>query len=113
MSSHVSIPTRLQDTLQKTCGGYLACVEQFTALVPAKFASMYLPEIQKTFLDTHFGNPVFFAYTIALELFRFLLRHRDSDIMTMLETTVPPATLSSISIFATAVGKFHSEAWLH
>lgn len=59
MHFHVSIPTRLQDHLQKVSGGFLACVEQFNALVPAKFAASYLPEIEKTFLATYVGNPGF------------------------------------------------------
>ena len=38
------------ESLQKICGGYLACVERFEAMVPAGFAAAHLPEIEKTFL---------------------------------------------------------------
>lgn len=43
---------------------------------------------------------------------RFALRHGDNDITVMLETTVPPADLASISIFANALGKFNSQVRL-
>ena len=41
-----------KESLQKVCGGFLACVEeQFTSMVPAKFAQQHLQEIEKTFLE--------------------------------------------------------------
>jgi hypothetical protein len=36
--------------LQRACGGFLACIDQFQSLVPAKFASQALVEIHKAFL---------------------------------------------------------------
>ena len=51
-------PTRAQEALQKVCGGYLACVEQFVSMVPSAFANSHLPEIEKTFLDTVVINMV-------------------------------------------------------
>lgn len=41
---------KTQESLQKVCGGYLACVERFETLVPSAFAGSHLPEIEKTFL---------------------------------------------------------------
>lgn len=46
------------------------------------------------------------------QLVRFSLRHGDQDISVMLETTVPPTDLASISIFANALGKFNSQVRL-
>ncbi|CAL1129527.1 unnamed protein product [Cladocopium goreaui] len=52
--------------LQRVCGGFLACLEQFHSSVPEKFANSCLSEIH-----------------------RFELRHGDADILLLLETTVP------------------------
>ena len=39
--------------LQRACGGFLACIDQFQSLVPAKFANHALVEIHKAFLINH------------------------------------------------------------
>ena len=49
-----------QEALQKVCGGYLACVEQFESMVPASFVNAHLPEIEKTFL--WFTIIIFFVF---------------------------------------------------
>lgn len=63
---------------------------------------------------SYFGDPIQ-KETHILDyqcFFRFCLRHGDSDLTTMLESTVPPPNLESISIFASSLGKFHSQATL-
>ena len=42
---------RIKAQLQRVCGGYLACLEQFQSLVPQKFAAIALVEINKAFLN--------------------------------------------------------------
>ncbi|CAL1126014.1 unnamed protein product [Cladocopium goreaui] len=43
------------------------------------------------------------------ELVRFELRHADSDILQMLETSVPPADVERVSIFLQPLKKYQSE----
>lgn len=42
---------------------------------------------------------------------RFELRHADSDILQMLETSVPPADVERVSIFLQPLKKYQSEDW--
>ena len=41
---------------------------------------------------------------------RFELRHGDSDIMALLDNTVPPVDLTKVSIFAQELAKYSAEA---
>ncbi|CAK8994004.1 unnamed protein product [Durusdinium trenchii] len=78
------------EQLQRVCGGFLACLDQFTSLVPPGFANGCLADIHKT----------------------FELRHGDADIIQLLETSVPPAGLHKISIFSGYIQKYHSQGAL-
>ena len=41
---------------------------------------------------------------------RFLLRHGDAEITVMLESSVPPADLGKVTIFATQIAKYQQQA---
>ncbi|CAK8991525.1 unnamed protein product [Durusdinium trenchii] len=45
-------------------------------------------------------------------LVRFELRHGDADLQAMLEHSVPPASLSKVSIFAAHLQRYQNKAWL-
>lgn len=61
-----------QATLQRVCSGFLACVDQFRATIPASFADGALIEINKSFLVVCHGN--FLIFTAVLNLKPFPLR---------------------------------------
>lgn len=41
--------------------------------------------------------------------FRFELRHADGDILQLMESSVPPADISRVGIFAQPLAKYHKE----
>lgn len=43
-------------------------------------------------------------------ILRFSLRHGDAEISALLETTVPPADITKVSIFAQPLSKYQKEA---
>jgi hypothetical protein len=53
---------------------------------------------------------VVFAVGLAFAEPRFLLRHADPELQTMLEQTVPPVDLSLIAIFRTPIAKYQKQA---
>ena len=119
-----SSPTKGQ--LQPVCGAYLACLEQFKALVPQKFAGTALVEINKAFpiwiigliwFDNNVDACIFGYFwgmnqvypAISNQQPRFEMRHADADIIALMENTVPPADINKIAIFAAPLAKYHAE----
>lgn len=41
---------------------------------------------------------------------RFEMRHGDADLLNLLETSVPPADVSKVSIFAQPLARYNKEA---
>ncbi|CAK9078424.1 unnamed protein product, partial [Durusdinium trenchii] len=77
------------ESLQRVCGMFQACLQQFLTSVPKTFSDSVLAEINKAssglinFFDQQFDN--------TLELFE--LRHGDADLTNLMEQSVPPADL--------------------
>ncbi|CAK9078482.1 unnamed protein product, partial [Durusdinium trenchii] len=77
------------ESLQRVCGMFQACLQQFLTSVPKTFSDSALAEINKAssglinFFDQQFDN--------TLELFE--LRHGDADLTNLMEQSVPPADL--------------------
>ena len=55
-------------------------------------------------------KPWFSLSSFSLGCCRFMFRHLDGDLTTMLEMKVPPAPLESVTAFAAAVAKFEKQA---
>ncbi|CAK9009068.1 unnamed protein product, partial [Durusdinium trenchii] len=76
------------EQLQRVCGIFQHCLQQFLSSVPKGFADSVLPEIHKA----------------------FELRHADSDLQNLMEHSVPPADLAKVTVFASHMQRYHQEA---
>ena len=43
--------------------------------------------------------------------FRFMRKHGDAELASMLETAVPPADLNAVGLFRSALAKYRKQAW--
>lgn len=105
----------VQEGLQKICGAFRACDKTFKELVPAGFYTKVEKEIQSTCL----GENDCFAMTKSSQLvssllgLRFMHRHADAELLSLLTTTAPPADLNKVSMYSTPLQKFREEARIY
>ena len=106
------------------CSAFLAAWRVFESRFPSAFCNQEEDAIKRArtvcmntsyeVLVLYLLKPWLYLSSLSLGCCRFMFRHLDADLTTMLEMKVPPAPLECVTAFAAAVVKFEKQAgdWL-
>ena len=88
----------------------MACQAQFASKFPGEFVAAEIPSIEKECLGLTFNSCCQPLKHRGTNAFRFMLKHSDIDLLSLLDDSVPPLDLMRVSSFRVAVLKFNKKA---
>ena len=98
--------------MQRVCGAFHACLMKFKEMVPPEsFFGEVEPEIVSTFLGHCLEqNDSYCKHPLWRTILRFMHRHADAELTSLLSDTAPPPNPSAIDLFKRHLEKYNSKA---